>query len=137
MSKSLILAMLLAGLPVAAHAQDASSSGPSAGTGAAAGTGGGAGQTVAPLGSTVGSDSGLTGTNAAAFRRFVLDDQHVPSYEWLDHPNVAVGDVLPYAGVHYYNVPPEYGTTRYRYTVVDRQPVLVDPTTHQVVQVLH
>ena len=138
MSKSLILAVLLAGLPVAAHAQDTSSSGASAGTGgASAGTGGGAGQTMAPLGSTVGSDSGLTGTNAAAFRRFVLNDQHVPSYEWLDHPNAAVGDVLPYAGVHYYNVPQEYGTTRYRYTVVNRQPVLVDPTTHQIVQVLH
>ncbi len=121
-------------LPVAAHAQDASS-GAGAGTGASAGTGGGAGQTVAPLGST--GRHGQTGTNAAAFRRFVLDDQHVPSYEWLDHPSVAVGDVLPYTGVRYYDVPPEYGTTRYRYTVVDRQPVLVDPSTHQVVQVLH
>jgi hypothetical protein len=130
MLKSLILAVLLAGLPVAAHAQDA---GGSPGSGA----GGGAGQTEAPLGSTAGSDRGLTRTNRASFRRYVLVDQKTPSYEWHDHPDVGVGDVLPYSGVRYYDVPKEYGTTRYRYTVVNRQPVLVDPTTRQVVQVVH
>ena len=57
MSKSLMLAVFLAGAPAAAHAQDAS------GSSAGAGAGGGTGQTEAPLGTTAGSDRGVTTTN--------------------------------------------------------------------------
>jgi len=44
--------------------------------------------------------------------------------------------VLPEEGVTLYPVPPEYGVTRYRYTVVDNQPVLVDPTGRRIVEVV-
>jgi len=33
-------------------------------------------------------------------------------------------------------VPREYGVTRYRYTVVNDRTVLVDPSTHRIVQVI-
>jgi hypothetical protein len=33
-------------------------------------------------------------------------------------------------------VPREYGVTNYRYTVVNDRPVLVDPSTHRIVQVI-
>jgi len=33
-------------------------------------------------------------------------------------------------------VPREYGVTRYRYTVVNDRSVLVDPSTHRIVQVI-
>jgi hypothetical protein len=125
MSKSVMLAVLLAGMPAAAHAQDASGS-----------SAGAAGQPEAPLGTTAGSDRGLTTTNQSTFRHYVLVDQRTPSYEWLDHPKVAVGDVLPYSGVRYYSVPPEYGKTQYRYTVINREPVLVDPYTRRIVQIV-
>ena len=49
---------------------------------------------------------------------------------------VAVGTVLPQAGVTYYDVPADYGVTRYRYTVVNGSPVLVDPGTRRVIQVI-
>jgi hypothetical protein len=130
MSKSLMLAVFLAGAPAAAHAQDAN------GSSAGAGAGGGTDQTEAPLGTTAGSDRGVTTTNQSTFRHYVLVDQRTPSYEWLEHPNVAVGDVLPYSGVRYYSVPPEYGKTQYRYTVINREPVLVDPYTRRIVQVV-
>jgi hypothetical protein len=134
MSRALIFALLVAGLPAAAHAQDANSGAIDAPPPAAGTTTGGAVDTP-QLGTVPGSDAGLTKTNQPTFRHYVLVDQRTPSYEWLGHPNVAVGDVLPTSGVHYHDVPPEYGSTRYRYTVVDHQPVLVDPYTRRVVQV--
>ena len=49
---------------------------------------------------------------------------------------VRVGEDLPSAGVTYYEVPREYGVSRYRYTVVNDRTVLVDPSTHRIVQVI-
>ena len=60
----------------------------------------------------------------------------VPSYAWEEHPQVVVGDVLPPEGVTLYPVPREYGVTRYEYTIVDNTPVLVDPSTRRVVEVV-
>jgi hypothetical protein len=142
MSKSLIFVILLAGSPAAALAQDASSGPIDAHPKAGAASGGAVG---GPLGADIdspvrvlpGGDPGVTGTNEALFRHYVVVDQQIPSYEWLNHPKVKVGDVLPMSGVHYYDVPPDYGNTHYRFTVVDRQPVLVDPLTRRIVQVIH
>ncbi len=49
---------------------------------------------------------------------------------------MVVGEVLPAEGVRLYPVPPEYGVSRYEYTVVDDTPVLVDPSTRRVVEVV-
>jgi hypothetical protein len=47
-----------------------------------------------------------------------------------------VGAKLPTSGVTYYEVPQEYRVAKYRYTVVNERPVLVDPGTHTIVQVI-
>ncbi len=44
--------------------------------------------------------------------------------------------MLPEAGVTYYEVPPEYGVREYRYTVVNRHTVLVDPRIRRIVEVV-
>ena len=57
-----------------------------------------------------------------------------PSYT-VDTP-VRVGTVLPESGVTYYDVPQQYGATSYRYTVVNDRPILVEPRTRRVMQVI-
>jgi hypothetical protein len=50
--------------------------------------------------------------------------------------DVRVREDLPSSGVTCYEVPREYGVTKYRYTVVSDRAVLVDPSTHRIVQVI-
>lgn len=57
----------------------------------------------------------------------------IPSYSYPGR--VRVGARLP-RGVTYYVVPPMYGAVPYRYTIVNNAPVLVDPRTHRIVQIL-
>ena len=140
MSKGLLLALLLAGLPAAAYAQDNRDNPVNEGANAGAAAGGAVGGAVgaivgAPLGAAAGIVGGLTGAMAPRFHHYVVEE-HVPSYDWRDHPHVVVGEVLPPEGVTLYPVPPEYGVTRYQYTVVDNQPVLVDPSTRRIVEVV-
>jgi hypothetical protein len=133
MSKSLILALVFAGLPVAAYAQDNPTR---AGAEAGGAVGGAVGAIVtAPLAAAAGPVGGLTGAEAPRFHHYVIE-QNVPSYAWAGHPQVVVGDVLPPAGVTLYTVPPQFGVTAYNYTVVDNTPVLVDPRTRKVVEVV-
>ena len=67
-----------------------------------------------------------------SFRDYVLAE-NLPSYGYRG--NLRVGAVLP-RGVTYYVVPSAYGATNYRYTVVNNAPVLVDPRSRRIVQVL-
>ena len=67
------------------------------------------------------------------FRTYVV--QQAPASFAYSSP-VAVGTVLPESGVTYYDVPADYGVTQYRYTVVNNSPVLVEPRTRRVVQVI-
>lgn len=67
------------------------------------------------------------------FRQYIVEER-VPSYS-VNGP-VAVGTVLPEAGVTYYDVPQQYGATSYRYTVVNDRPILVEPRTRRVMQVI-
>jgi hypothetical protein len=121
MSKALMLAVLFAGLPVAAYADEG---------------GGTLGAIVrAPGEAAAGIIGGLTGTEAPRFHHYVVEE-NVPSYTWTGHPRVVVGDVLPAEGVTLRPVPREYGVTTYQYTVVDGTPVLVDPTTRRIVEVV-
>jgi Protein of unknown function (DUF1236) len=130
MSKALIFSVLFAGLPAAAYADEDNP------VNAGAAAGGAVGAVVgAPLGAAAGIVGGLTGAMAPRFHHYVVEEQ-VPSYEWREHPHVVVGDVLPSEGVTLYPVPREYGVTRYKYSVVDDTPVLVDPTTRRVVEVV-
>ena len=138
MSKALIIAVVLAGLPALAFADENNpvSAGANAGAAAGGAVGGAVGAVVgAPLGAAAGIVGGLTGAMAPRFHHYVVE-QDVPSYTWEGHPHVVVGEVLPAEGVTLYPVPPQYGVTRYQYTVVDNTPVLVDPSTRRVVEVV-
>ena len=132
--KILIAGAVLAALaPAAAFAQ----SNGGAAAGAATGAVGGA-IVGGPIGAAVGGVTGaivggLAGDAQPRFQQYVVT-QNVPSYRYQEE--VRVGAVLPSSGVQYYEVPAEYGVTQYRYTVVNDTPVLVDPGTRRIVQVV-
>jgi Protein of unknown function (DUF1236) len=86
------------------------------------------------IGGVVGGVAGVLGVDQRPRFRTYAVEQHRPSYHYGE--DVRVGAVLPEAGVSYYDVPPEYGATQYRYTVVNDRTVLVDPRTHRIVEVV-
>jgi hypothetical protein len=83
--------------------------------------------------SVVVESGGIAVEQRPAFREYVVRER-VPTYTVPDR--VIVGGVLPEAGITYYDVPQTYGSTPYRYTVVNGQTVLVEPRTRRVVQVI-
>ena len=89
---------------------------------------------VAPGGAVVVEDvDGIAVDQRPAFREYIIRER-VPSYTIPDR--VIVGGVLPDAGITYYDVPQTYGSTPYRYTVVNGQTVLVEPRSRRIVQVV-
>jgi hypothetical protein len=76
---------------------------------------------------------GIATEQRPAFREYVVRER-VPTYTIPDR--VIVGGVLPEAGITTYDVPQTYGSTPYRYTVVNGQTVLVEPRTRRIVQVV-
>jgi uncharacterized protein YcfJ len=108
-----------------------------AATGAATGAVGGA-IVGGPVGAVVGAGVGAVAGGIAddtrpRFRTYVSGQKH-SSYKYQNE--VRVGADLPSSGVTYYDVPKEYGVTKYRYTVVNDRTVLVDPDSHRIVQVI-
>ncbi len=87
----------------------------------------------------VGTATGVVGDVLGAnerprFREYVMRE-HIPSYRYAEP--LRPGVVLPGEGVTYREVPREYGARPgYRYTVVNERPVIVDPVTRAVVDVL-
>ncbi len=134
MSKKILLsAVVLAALaPAAAFAQ-------SGGAAAGAATGAVGGAIVGgPVGAAVGGVTGaivggIADQQQPEFRTYVTT-QKVPSYTYKEE--VRVGAVLPEAGVTYHEVPAEYKVKGYRYTVVNNTPVLVEPSSRKIVQVI-
>jgi hypothetical protein len=134
MSKKLLLAgAVLAYLtPAAAFAQ-------SGGAAAGAATGAVGGAIVGgPVGAAVGGVTGaivggIADQQQPEFRTYVTT-QKVPSYTYKEE--VRVGAVLPETGVTYHEVPAEYKVKGYKYTVVNNTPVLVEPSSHKIVQVI-
>jgi hypothetical protein len=118
-------------LPLTVHAQNGAAAGATTGavTGAIVG-----GPVGAAVGAGVGAVAGGIADDTRPRFRSYVEERHVPSYRYQHE--VRVGEDLPSAGVTYYEVPREYGVTRYRYTVVDDRTVLVDPSTHRIVQVI-
>jgi len=118
-------------MPVAAHAQGGAAAGATTGAVTGAVVGG-------PVGAAVGAGAGaivggIADDSLPRFHTYVRDHR-VPSYRY--EKEVRVGADLPSSGVTYYEVPREYGVTKYRYTVVNDRTVLVDPSTHRIVQVI-
>ncbi|HAO42180.1 MAG TPA: DUF1236 domain-containing protein [Afipia sp.] len=75
----------------------------------------------------------ITEEERPRFRQYIVEER-VPSYA-IESP-VRVGTILPESGVTYYDVPQQYGATSYRYTVVNDRPILVEPRTRRVMQVI-
>jgi hypothetical protein len=131
--KILLTAVLAAALaPAAAYAQSGGAT-----AGAATGAVGGA-IVGGPVGAVVGGVTGaivggIADQQQPEFHQYVVK-QNVPSYTYKEQ--VHVGAVLPNSGVTYYEVPSQYKVKGYRYTVVNNTPVLVDPGSHKIVQVI-
>jgi len=87
------------------------------------------------IGAVAGTVGGILGVeDRPRFRSYVVE-QRVPSYRY--ESEFRVGAVLPDTGVTYYEVPAEYNVRGgYRYTYVNDRAVLVDPRTHQIVQII-
>ena len=97
--------------------------------------GAGVGAATGAVGTAAGIVGGVLGAEERPrFREYAVRERH-PSFRF-DEP-VRVGAVLPRAGVAYYDVPAEYGARPgYRYTIVNERPVLVDPVTRRIVDVI-
>lgn len=76
---------------------------------------------------------GITIERRPAFREYVVRER-IPTFTIPDR--VVIGGVLPEAGITYYDVPETYGSTPYRYTVVNGQTILVEPRSRRIVQVI-
>ena len=97
-----------------------------------------AGPLGAVVGGTVGAAAGTVGgilgvEDRPRFREYVVRER-IPSYRY--EQELRVGAVLPEQGVTYYEVPAEYQVTGYRYTYVNEHPVLVEPRTRRVVEII-
>jgi hypothetical protein len=111
-------------------------------TGAAAGAAGGAavgGAVGGPVGAAAGAATGaavggLAGSNRTRFRDYAIREHRAHSYRYAEP--LRAGVVLPEAGVTHYDVPAEYGVRDYRYTIVNETPVLVEPRTRRVIEVI-
>jgi Protein of unknown function (DUF1236) len=77
--------------------------------------------------------NGIVVEQRPAFREYIVRER-VPNYVIPGH--VIVGGVLPETGVTYYDLPQSFGVTPYRYTVVNGTPVLVEPRSRRIVQVV-
>ena len=86
-------------------------------------------------GSTVviGEHEGIAVDRRPAFRDYIVRER-VPNYTISER--VVVGATLPETGVTYYDVPQSFGSTPYRYTVVNGQTILVEPRSRRIVQVV-
>lgn len=78
-------------------------------------------------------DYGIADDMRPRFREYVVQE-NVPDYTIPDR--VVVGGILPETGVTYYDVPQQYGASRYRYSRVNGQYILVEPRTRRIVQVI-
>jgi Protein of unknown function (DUF1236)/Glycine-zipper domain len=129
--KYLLGAAALLAMPLAANAQSDTAVG--AGTGAVTGAIVG-GPVGAAVGAGVGAVAGgISDANRPRFHEYVVQE-HPQSYRY--DGDVRVGVMLPRDRVSYHEVPREYGTTQYRYTVVNDRTVLVEPGSGRVVQII-
>ncbi|MBZ6079122.1 DUF1236 domain-containing protein [Microvirga puerhi] len=134
MSRKILLAAAAVALlaPVSAFAQGGAAAGAATGAVGGAVVGGPVGAAVGGVtGAIVG---GIADQQQPEFRQYVTT-QKVPSYTYKEE--VRVGSVLPESGVTYHEVPAQYKVKGYRYTVVNNTPVLVEPKTRKIVQVIH
>ena len=100
------------------------------------------GRAAGPVGAIIGGTVGAaTGTvqgilgidDRPRFREYVVRERR-PSYVYREE--IRVGTVLPESGVTYYEMPAEYRAPGYRYTVINDRPVIVEPRSRKVMQII-
>ena len=130
----LSLAALAVAIPLAANAQ-----GTVRGAEQGAAEGGRVGGPLgAIVGGAVGAATGMVGgilgvDDRPRFREYVVRERR-PSYRYREE--VRVGVVLPEEGVTYYEVPAEFHAPGYRYTYVHERPVIVEPRSRRIVEII-
>ncbi|MCJ2095797.1 DUF1236 domain-containing protein [Methylobacterium sp. J-072] len=86
------------------------------------------------IGAAVGTANSMLGIDRRErFRIYVIGERR-PSFAYAGP--VRVGTVLPEDGVIYYDVPSEFALPNYNYTIVNDHPVLVEPRTRRIVEVI-
>lgn len=86
------------------------------------------------IGAAVGTANGILGIDRRERFRIYARAERRPSFAYGGA--VRVGAVLPDDGLVYYDVPREFALTGYNYTVVNGHPVLVEPGTRRIVEVI-
>lgn len=86
------------------------------------------------VGAATGTVGGILGIGERPRFRTYVEEEHVHSYDY-DRP-LRAGTVLP-DDYDFHDVPESYHVRRdYRYTVINHHPVIVDPVTRRVVEVI-
>ena len=86
------------------------------------------------VGAATGTVGGVLGVGDRPRFREYVESEHVRSYEYASP--VRAGAVLP-DNYTYYDVPERYHVQRgYRYTVINHRPVIVEPATRRVIEVI-
>ena len=130
-----VATFVIVSLPFAAHAQGTirgAEEGAAAGERAAGPLGAIVGGTIGAATGTVGSILGVE--ERPRFYEYVIREHH-PSFRYGGE--VRIGAVLPERGVTLYAVPREYHVgPRYRYAIVNDRPVIVEPRSRRIVQII-
>ncbi len=86
------------------------------------------------VGAAAGTVGGLLGVDDRPRFRTYVESEHVRSYDYAEP--VRAGVILP-DDYTYHEVPEAYHVKRgYRYTVINHHPVIVEPETRRVVEVI-
>ena len=130
-----VIVFTLASLPLASHAQGTvrgAEEGADAGGKAAGPVGAIVGGAVGAAAGTVGGILGIE--ERPRFREYVIHERH-PSFRYGEE--VRVGAVLPERGITLYELPREYHVRPgYRYAVVNDVPVIVEPRSRRIVEII-
>lgn len=86
------------------------------------------------IGAAVGTANGILGIDRRERFRIYAHAERRPSFAYGGP--VRVGTVLPEDGIVYYDVPREFELVGLNYTIVNDHPVLVDPGTRRIVEVI-
>jgi len=86
------------------------------------------------IGAAVGTANSMLGIDRRERFRIYAIGERRPSFAYAG--SVRVGTVLPEDGVVYYDVPSEFALPNYNYTIVNDHPVLVEPRTRRIVEVI-
>ncbi|KQQ25281.1 hypothetical protein ASF53_21565 [Methylobacterium sp. Leaf123] len=86
------------------------------------------------IGAAVGTANGILGIDRRERFRIYARAERRPSFA-VRGP-VRVGTILPDEGPVYYDVPREFELKGYNYTIVNDHPVLVEPGTRRIVEVI-